>query len=112
MTTITDATPGAVIYYTTNGANPTASSTPYTGAISVSTATTVKAIAVLSGYSNSTVASAAYTIKPSATTPTITPHRWNRPYRSSPRDHCRCRYRRGPLIYYTTNGRHPNQRFH
>ena len=64
------ATEGAAIYYTTNGDDPTDASTLYTGAISVTTATTLKAIAVKSGMNNSTVATAAYTIKPNA--PTIT----------------------------------------
>jgi hypothetical protein len=62
MLTLTDATPGAVIYYTTNGTTPTASSTRYVGAITVSTAETVEAIAVATGYANSGVSAKAYTI--------------------------------------------------
>jgi Bacterial Ig-like domain (group 3)/Chitobiase/beta-hexosaminidase C-terminal domain len=65
--TLTDSTPGAVIYYTTNGTTPTASSTKYTGAITVSATETIEAIAIASGYTNSAVASATYTIKPSTT---------------------------------------------
>ena len=61
--TITCATEGAKIYYTTDGNEPTASSTEYTAAISVTTAVTLKAIAVKSGMNNSEVASASYTIK-------------------------------------------------
>jgi hypothetical protein len=60
--TLTDATPGTTLYYTTNGAIPTGSSTRYTGAIPVSTTETIQAIAVASGYAPSSVASAAYTI--------------------------------------------------
>ena len=60
--TITDATSGATIYYTTNGTAPTASSTQYAEAIAVSSTETIQAIAVASGYSSSTVASATYTI--------------------------------------------------
>jgi hypothetical protein len=67
--TISDATPGAVVYYTTNGTTPTTSSTKYTGAIKVSATETLEAIAVATGYSNSAVASATYTI---ATAPAVT----------------------------------------
>lgn len=60
--TISCATTGATIYYTTDGSTPTTSSTEYSSAISVSTTTTIKAIATKSGMTNSAVASATYTI--------------------------------------------------
>ena len=60
--TITCSTEGAKIYYTTDGSNPTSSSTEYTGAISVTAAVTLKAIAVKDGMNDSTVASVSYTI--------------------------------------------------
>ena len=62
--TITCGTEGAKIYYTTDGTEPTASSTEYTGAISITEAVTLKAIAVKDGRNDSAVASASYTIKP------------------------------------------------
>jgi hypothetical protein len=67
--TISDATTGAAIYYTTNGSTPTTSSTKYSGAITVSSSETLNAIALATGDAQSAVASAAYTIAaaPSAT---------------------------------------------
>jgi Chitobiase/beta-hexosaminidase C-terminal domain/Bacterial Ig-like domain (group 3) len=59
--TITDATSGAIIYYTVDGSTPTASSTKYTAPILVSSTKTIEAIAV-SGGVKSAVASATYTI--------------------------------------------------
>jgi hypothetical protein len=52
---------GATIYYTTDGSQPTTSSTLYNGAISIESTTTLKAIAVVNGES-SNVVSATYTI--------------------------------------------------
>jgi hypothetical protein len=60
--TIATATSGATIRYTTNGADPTGSSTVYTGAINVSATTTIKARAYNSGMNESAIATAAYTI--------------------------------------------------
>ncbi|MGB6690338.1 MAG: choice-of-anchor tandem repeat GloVer-containing protein [Terracidiphilus sp.] len=70
---IADETPHAMIHYTTNGATPTAASKKYTAAITVSAAETIKAIAIATGYAESTVASAAYTLEKAAATPVITP---------------------------------------
>ena len=59
--TISCATDGASIYYTTDGTDPTTSSTKYTGAITISATTTLKAIASKDGETSS-IASATYTI--------------------------------------------------
>jgi hypothetical protein len=61
--TITDATAGATIYYTSDGSTPTTSSTVYTTAITVTSTTTIKAIAAAVGHSNSQVASATYRLR-------------------------------------------------
>lgn len=63
---ISDTTPGANVYYTTDGSTPTYPITGttqlYTGPIVITTTTTLKAIAARDGYQNSAVASATYTI--------------------------------------------------
>jgi large repetitive protein len=62
--TITDATSGAVIHYTLDGTTPTLKSPIYKGPITVSgPLETIEAIAVATGYSQSAVAMAEYTIK-------------------------------------------------
>ena len=61
--TITCNTEGATIYYTTDGTDPTTTSTEYTGAITIDKTTTLKAIAIKNGMTNSTIVSASYTIK-------------------------------------------------
>ena len=60
--TISCATNGASIYYTTNGTDPTTSSTKYSGPITISKTTTLKAIAFKNNVTSS-VASATYTIE-------------------------------------------------
>lgn len=65
---ISDATPTATIYFTTDGSAPTTNSTMYSGPIVISSSgtffsETIEAIAVASGYSSSTMISASYSIK-------------------------------------------------
>lgn len=59
--TISCATAGATIRYTLDGSNPTESSTPYTGAITVSDDVTIKARAWKSGMNPSVIVTATYT---------------------------------------------------
>lgn len=65
--TIACATEGATIYYTTDGTDPSASSTSteYTAPIAIDKAMTIKAIAYMEGKTPSSVATATYTIMPS-----------------------------------------------
>ena len=60
--TLSDTTPGVTIYYTTNGSIPTAASTPYTGPITVTATTMIKAIAAGNGFGVGSVSVATYTI--------------------------------------------------
>jgi hypothetical protein len=59
--TLADTTAGASIRYTVDGSTPTASSTLYTGPITIAASTTVKAVGVKTGLANSATASATYT---------------------------------------------------
>jgi N-acetylneuraminic acid mutarotase len=61
---LSDATTGATIYYTSDGSTPTLSSTKYTAPITVTKTETIQAIAIANGYSSSEIASATYTINP------------------------------------------------
>lgn len=106
--TISSATAGATIYYTTNGATPTTSSAVYTGPITVATSETVKAIAVASGYNNSAVGIAAYVINlAQVETPTFSPGTGTYP---SAQTVTISTTTAGATIYYTINGATPNRR--
>lgn len=65
---ISSATSGATVKYTTDGSTPTSSSATYTGPITVSVTTTIKALAIKSGMTNSAIASATYTINTTGVT--------------------------------------------
>jgi LysM repeat protein len=104
LVTISDATAGTTIYYTTNGATPTTSSTVYSGPISVNATETLEAIAVETGYTNSPVATAAYTIAPVLPAPAFTPGAGTF---TSAQSVTISDATAGTTIYYTTNGTTP-----
>ena len=60
--TLSTTTPEAAIYYTTNGDTPTSASTLYTGAITLHADTTIKAVAIKAGWTDSSVSTFSYTI--------------------------------------------------
>jgi hypothetical protein len=75
--TLSDTTPGAQIFYTTDGSTPTSASTRYTTPFTIASSATVRAIAVAGGFVNSAIASATYNIgsagSPVTATPSLTP---------------------------------------
>jgi hypothetical protein len=66
---LTDATRGAIIYYTTDGWTPTAASQRYMGPITISSTTTLQAIAIAPNFQRSFVASGKYTVNNSNSAP-------------------------------------------
>ena len=106
--TISCETTGATIYYTTDGTNPSASSTAYSGAITVGDTTTIKAIALKDGMTDSSVASATYTINippQKVATPTFSPAAGTYTAAQSVEISCTTD---GAEIYYTTDGSNPS----
>ncbi len=99
---LTDATPGAVIYYTTNGTTPTTSSTKYTAAVSLSTTQTLQAIAVASGFAPSSITAAAYKFVVAAPAFSLAAGTYNTPQTLTISD-----VTPGAITYYTTNGTTP-----
>jgi Chitobiase/beta-hexosaminidase C-terminal domain/Bacterial Ig domain len=70
--TITDSTPDASIYFTTNGQPASTGSTLYSGPIQVTASETLEAVAIAPGYSQSSEEVASYTINngPACSVPT------------------------------------------
>ena len=103
--TISDATPNVTIYYTTNGTFPSTSSpscsSPCT--VAVSTTTTIRAMALGAGISQSNTSVAVYTI--AANNPTFSPSSgtYSMPLAVTISDTSA-----GVTIYYTTNGTTPS----
>jgi len=68
---ISDATPSATIYYTTDGSAPSTSSLVYSGPIIISSTETLTAMATANHYAASAPAAATFTIAPRTDTPTF-----------------------------------------
>jgi len=71
--TLTDATPGTAIYYTLHGGDPDSTSQLYTGPITLTDYTTLRAVAVDSNYLPSAVAEASYSLIAQTPAPVISP---------------------------------------
>lgn len=105
--TITCATSGATIHYTTDGTTPDATSDTYSSPIAITADTTIKAIAIKDGMDNSSVASASYTIVlPTVATPTFTPSAGEVLSGTEVTIACATD---GATIYYTTDGSTPTE---
>jgi Legume lectin domain/Chitobiase/beta-hexosaminidase C-terminal domain len=100
---ISDLTTNSTIYYTTDGSAPSTASAKYSGPITVSSPTTITAIATASGFIQSTPTAATYTISTQTAAPSFSPAPGTYPLAQSvtltdP----------GATIYYTTDGSIPN----
>ncbi|MGA3049593.1 MAG: chitobiase/beta-hexosaminidase C-terminal domain-containing protein, partial [Terracidiphilus sp.] len=104
MVTLSDATAGATIYYTTDGTAPTTGSYAYSSPIAVSSTQTIKAVAVAAGYTQSAFTAAAYTITPPAAIPTFTPQGG---YYATVQSITITSATPSAAIYYTTDGTTP-----
>ena len=99
---ISDATPGATIYYTVDGSTPTARSSVYKGPLSIEGSLTLQAVATASGYTISYAGSATYTLAlPTAAMPTfsVADGTYTAPQTVTMSDSAP-----GAIIYYAING--------
>jgi len=71
--TMSTATAGATLYYTTDGTQPTSASTPYSSRITLNTNTTLGVVAIKNGMGNSQISIENYTILSAVETPAFTP---------------------------------------
>ncbi len=103
--TLSSTTSGAAIYFTIDGSTPSTSSSLYSTPITVATTTTINAIAIASGYLQSTVSTATYTIASQTAPPNVSPAAGTY---TSGQNVTLSDTTAGATIYYTTNGTTPN----
>ncbi|QQS03644.1 MAG: chitobiase/beta-hexosaminidase C-terminal domain-containing protein [Fibrobacterota bacterium] len=103
--TLSCATSGASIHYTTDSSTPTESSKLYTGAIAVGTSQTIRAIATKTGMSPSAEGSATFTIAQTVAAPVFGPVEGEYP---NAQDVTLSSTTAGANIYYTTDGTAPS----
>jgi len=109
--TISASTPSSIIYYTTDGSTPTTSSSVYSSPLSISSNTTLQAVAKAPGYLLSAVGSAVYTFA----TPTCLDPSQNAPFSGSyvsppttlPLNITWTNPTTGCVLHYTNNGSTP-----
>ena len=101
---ITSSDVGASIRYTLDGSTPTKDSATYTGPISVSATTTIKAVAIKTNWDDSNSSEATFTINGAAATPTALVAAGTY---SSAQSVTLSTATVGATIYYTTNGDSP-----
>ena len=97
-------TPGATIHYTLDGSPPTTGSATYSVPLTVSASTTIKALAVKLGDTNSGITEATYTMKAATPAPDVAAGTYN----SKPQTVSLSSATPGAVIYYTLNGDTPD----
>jgi Leucine-rich repeat (LRR) protein len=100
------ATADAIIHYTTDGSEPTESSTAYSSALSVSNTVAIKAKAYRIGWASSDTATATYTITGIVSTPTFSPSQGTY---TSPQSISILCATADAIIHYTTDGSEPGE---
>lgn len=97
-------TPGATIHYTLDGSPPTTGSATYSGPLTVSASTTIKALAVKLGDTDSGIAEATYTLKAATPVPDVPGGTYN----SKSQTITLSSATPGAVVYYTLNGDTPD----
>jgi hypothetical protein len=102
--TLACSTPSPTIRYTTDGSDPTSTSTAYSVPFTLTSSATVKAKAFKNGYNDSAIAAASFTVTPTVAMPTITPNGGS--FADSVQVALACSTP-SPTIRYTTDGSDP-----